>query len=96
MLKKYFLLNSETNNWRLTTDFFICDGWDLIAEPEVGRGVPAAPIASTYYYVWSLDLSGSLQGAGRIGGFLSAVFGGTSPPRPSSMPMMPTGTYRTS
>jgi len=32
----------------------------------------------TNHYVWGLDLSGSLQGAGGIGGLLSATFGGTN------------------
>jgi len=50
------------------TDRFVYDGWNLVAEvrdqmPEVG----------TNYYVWGLDLSGSLQGAGGIGGLIAAV-----------------------
>jgi RHS repeat-associated protein len=56
---------SQTN-----TTTYVYDGWNMIA--EVGRGVPAAP-AATNYYVWGLDLSGSLQGAGGIGGLLGLV-----------------------
>ena len=50
------------------TNRFVYDGWNLVAEvrdqmSEVG----------TNYYVWGLDLSGSLQGAGGIGGLIAAV-----------------------
>ena len=61
------------------TNRFVYDGWNLVAEvrdqmSEVGMN----------YYVWGLDLSGSLQGAGgirlrsratagQVGGFLAAV-----------------------
>ena len=42
----------------------------------MGRTVPGEP--STNSYVWGLDLSGTLSGAGGIGGLLSASFGGSS------------------
>jgi len=50
------------------TNRFVYDGWNLVVEvrdqmSEVG----------TNYYVWGLDLSGSLQGAGGIGGLIAAV-----------------------
>ena len=41
---------------------------------------------STNFYVWGLDLSGSLQGAGGIGGLLSVIEGGTSSPSESFFP----------
>lgn len=50
---------------------FLYDGWNLIS--EVGRTVPGEP--STNHYVYGLDLSGSLQGAGGIGGLLAARLG---------------------
>ena len=50
------------------TNRFVYDGWNLVSEirdqmSEVG----------TNYYVWGLDLSGSLQGAGGIGGLIAAI-----------------------
>lgn len=57
--------------WSLTsTTAFIYDGWNLIAEKT------SHPSPVTSFYVWGLDLSGSLQGAGGIGGLLSRVTDG--------------------
>ncbi len=54
------------DSWPLdSTITFVYDGWNLIRETtttDAGN--------STDYYVWGLDLSGSLQGAGGIGGLL--------------------------
>ncbi len=62
-----------------TTNYFIYDGWNLIAETLYGQSPVVAP--STNYYTWGLDLSGTLRGvplrqgygghAGGIGGLLS-------------------------
>lgn len=47
---------------------FIYNDWNLIGELRVGRvGL------SDKYYVWGLDLSGTLQGAGGIGGLIATV-----------------------
>ena len=43
---------------------FVYDGWNLLAEVDAGGAVANWP-------VWGLDLSGSLQGAGGIGGLLA-------------------------
>jgi RHS repeat-associated protein len=48
-----------------TATSFTYDGWNLIKETTTDSGT------STDYYVWGLDVSGSLQGAGGIGGLLS-------------------------
>ena len=50
-----------------TTNTFLYDGWNLIAETQVS-GVST----QVSFYAWGLDLSGTLQGAGGIGGLLSA------------------------
>jgi len=50
---------------------FIYDGWNVIEE-IIGD---TSPTAITKYYVWGLDLSQSLQGAGGIGGLLAQVEG---------------------
>ena len=47
----------------------VYDGWNLLAEISQ----PAAGSHTTNYYVWGSDLSGSLQGAGGIGGLLAQV-----------------------
>ena len=59
----------------VTTNTYVYDGWNLIA--EVGRGVPSAP-QSTTFHLRGLDLSGSLQGAGGVGGLLTTIKSNTS------------------
>jgi len=54
---------------------FSYDGWLLVSEIA---NTPTPSHAVTNVYTWGLDLSGSLQGAGGIGGLLSATFGGTN------------------
>ena len=44
------------------TTRFLYDGWNMIRETTDDEST---------YYVWGLDLSGSLQGAGGIGGLLA-------------------------
>ena len=53
---------------------FLWDGWNIITETS------AAPIPNSSFlitnfthYVWGIDLSGSLQGAGGVGGLLAVV-----------------------
>jgi RHS repeat-associated protein len=53
------------------TNAFIYDGWLLVCEQSAGGGN-----LSTNFYLNGLDLSGSLQGAGGIGGLLAAVRSG--------------------
>jgi RHS repeat-associated protein len=54
----------QTDHWSQITDLrFIYDGWNLLAEV----GTTGSVVRS---YVWGLDLSGSAQGAGGIGGLL--------------------------
>lgn len=53
-----------------TTTLFVYDGWNLIRELDEEGSVQKD-------YVWGLDLSQSLQGAGGIGGLVAAVDGGT-------------------
>jgi RHS repeat-associated protein len=57
---------------RLDTEkLFVYDGWNLIKEiTKTGAS------SSDKYYVWGLDLSQSLQGAGGIGGLVCAVSAG--------------------
>ena len=50
-----------------TTNTFLYDGWNLIHE-EMEAATP-----TSRSYVWGLDLSGTLQGAGGVGGLLARV-----------------------
>jgi RHS repeat-associated protein len=62
--------------WSLTSDiFFLYDGWNLIREE---RRPDAKNRTMNYAYTWGLDLSGTPQGAGGIGGLLAASYGHTS------------------
>ena len=53
----------------------IYDGWNPIAEYS---GTPATGYSLQASYSWGLDLSGSMQGAGGVGGLLSVTSGSTS------------------
>jgi RHS repeat-associated protein len=60
------IVNGVTNN-------FVYDGWNLVAELS-NNGSQII----TNRYVWGLDLSGTLLGAGGIGGLLSVTRNGTT------------------
>jgi RHS repeat-associated protein len=51
------------------TTLYVYDGWNCIAE------YTGATPAISKKYLWGLDLSGSLQGAGGVGGLLVATLG---------------------
>jgi RHS repeat-associated protein len=51
---------------------FFYDGWNCIAEYQIGTSVPLAR------YTWGQDLSGSMQGAGGVGGLLIVTKSSTS------------------
>ena len=80
----------DSDHWSLLTDrSFLYDGWNMISESISGAGLPSG---RTNHYVWGLDLSGTLQshvsrasgitwqGAGGIGGLLSATRSGPTSP----------------
>jgi RHS repeat-associated protein len=59
--------NSSTANYQSsTTNLFIYDSWNLIAELNASN----APTLSRSY-LWGLDLSGAMRGAGGVGGLLT-------------------------
>ncbi len=63
--------NWNGNAWALASNLkFVYDGWNLAAELDATNGLVRS-------YTWGLDLSGSMQGAGGIGGLL-AVNAGTN------------------
>lgn len=60
--------------WTNTCDSaFVWDGWNCIAEISAGGGT-----TSISSYVWGLDLSGTLQGAGGVGGLLAITQAGAT------------------
>jgi RHS repeat-associated protein len=62
--KTVYTWNSGTSSYEsASTNLFVYDGWNLIAELN-----PNATLIRSY--VWGLDLSGSEQGAGGVGGLL--------------------------
>lgn len=70
----------DGSNWQSVEERdFVYQGWNLVAEIIRARMNNSESFnITTNYYVWGLDLSGSLQGAGGISGLLSADFGGTN------------------
>ncbi len=71
--KAVYTRNADNTDWNTTTPqsetLFVYDGWNMIAELTKTGGV----ITPAKYYVWGIDLSGTLQGAGGIGGLLASV-----------------------
>jgi len=53
---------------------FVYDGWNLCAEMDALNPQPRTLIRS---YVWGTDLSGSLHGAGGVGGLVKLTYHGT-------------------
>ena len=57
--------NWNGSAWQLTTNLhFLYDGWNLLAELNATNGLERS-------YLWGLDLSGTPQGAGGVGGLLA-------------------------
>ena len=53
-----------------TITHFVWDNWNIVAEITVDRQTVATNLTR---YVWGLDLSGTLQGAGGVGGLLAVI-----------------------
>jgi RHS repeat-associated protein len=52
-----------------STSYFVYNGWNLVEEIVSTAGQPV----EHHYYVWGLDLSDTLQGAGGVGGLLATI-----------------------
>ena len=52
------------------TRHFVWDGWNIVATVDVEN---ATQNSSVTYYVWGPDVSGTLQGAGGVGGLLAVI-----------------------
>ncbi len=67
--KKTYSWDSETSTWTLDSEqHFVYNGWNLIAELDESDNLSKS-------YVWGIDISGSEQGAGGVGGLLMASDG---------------------
>ena len=67
--KKVYSYNATTANFELqTTTTFLYYGWNMVQEQTTDSQQQAT---TTKSYVWGLDLSKTLQGAGGVGGLLA-------------------------
>ncbi len=65
--------DGSSGSYVMTEDLkFVSDGWNLIAE------LAAADNAIVRSYLWGCDLSGSVSGAGGVGGLLAMSYRGTA------------------
>nr|WP_321349285.1 RHS repeat-associated core domain-containing protein [uncultured Methanoregula sp.] len=63
-----------SGSWSLVADLrFVYEGWNLIAEFQSTSSNLNSEISNLRSYLWGLDLSGSLQGAGGVGGLLAVA-----------------------
>jgi YD repeat-containing protein len=62
------IAKTSTINNQQSTISYLYDGWNVIAEYVGSAGLQPA-LSKTY--LWGLDLSGTLQGAGGVGGLLA-------------------------
>ena len=61
----------STNGVGVSTNVFLYDGWNLVATLS-----PSDALINSF--MWGNDLSGSMQGAGGVGGLLEATYYGSS------------------
>ena len=63
-------VSDATNNSQLETRNYLWDNWNIISETVIDHPSQAT---NRCYYVWGIDLSGTLQGAGGVGGLLAVI-----------------------
>jgi len=62
--------NADSALWTPVSELrFLYDGWNLVAEYQISNGT----VGLLRSYAWGLDVSGSMQGAGGVGGLLWAT-----------------------
>ena len=76
--RKAYSWNITTSAWQLTSDTrYLYDGWNVIAEFAYDASTSTFNLNASY--AWGLDLSGTREGAGGVGGLLFArLHGATS------------------
>jgi RHS repeat-associated protein len=70
-IRKQVWSNASWNGTPTNDVKFVYDGWNLLAELNATNNVTLRS------YLWGSDLSGSLQGAGGVGGLLKVTYNGT-------------------
>lgn len=76
--RKTYSWDAQAEVWALAAEtVFVYDGWNLIRETTTDHTQTPA-VASSRSYVWGLDLSQTLQGAGGVGGLPSVATGDAS------------------
>jgi RHS repeat-associated protein len=67
----YPLDPSQPGSWdAVETRRYVWDGYNIAAEIVIDEVTPSTNVT---YYTWGLDLSGTLQGAGGVGGLLAVI-----------------------
>jgi RHS repeat-associated protein len=62
---------SQPGTWdAVETRRYVWDGYNIAAEIVINEATPSTNVT---YYTWGLDLSGTLQGAGGVGGLLAVI-----------------------
>ncbi|MGB0242224.1 MAG: RHS repeat domain-containing protein, partial [Verrucomicrobiales bacterium] len=56
--------------------WFVYDGWNLVAEYNASSGAGSSALSPATTYTWGQDVSGTMQGAGGVGGLLAVRSGG--------------------
>ncbi|MBN2451004.1 MAG: hypothetical protein JXR77_11480, partial [Lentisphaeria bacterium] len=85
--RKTYAWDEQAQDWALAeTATFVYDGWNLIRETTTDH-TQAPAVTSVCGYVWGLDLSQTLQGAGGVGGLLSCSSASSSVTVKSNRPL---------
>ena len=67
-------VSDVSKNCKLKTVNYLWDNWNIISETSVSTTPNSELLTSnSTHYVWGLDLSGTLQGAGGVGGLLAVI-----------------------
>ena len=72
MVRKEILPTSTNSTFSILHSTFVWDGWNIIRETTSNLST-FQPFNFSTSYVWGLDLDGTLQGAGGVGGLLAVV-----------------------
>ena len=72
MVSKEILPTSTNSTFSTLHSTFVWDGWNIIRETTSNLST-FQPFNLSTSYVWGLDIDGTLQGAGGVGGLLAAI-----------------------
>jgi len=73
-LAKHVYSSANGSTWTFQSGRrFLYDGWNLIAEYTAASAAPGAALTLTASHTWGIDVSGTAQGAGGVGGLLAST-----------------------